>query len=49
MEPIPLRTVRPFVIDEVTLLDLAEDEDFDVTDQIVVSKYLKSKVGFDMP
>ena len=45
MEPISLRTVRPFVIDEVVLEDAAEEEDFDVTDQIVVSKFLKTKVG----
>ncbi|KLO15537.1 DNA repair exonuclease [Schizopora paradoxa] len=45
MEPIPLRTVRPFVIDEVCLLDAAEDEDFDVTDQIVVGKFLRGKVN----
>lgn len=44
MEPIPLRTVRPFVIDEVVLIEAAEEENFDVTDQIAVSKYLKGKV-----
>ena len=44
LEPIPLRTVRPFVIDEVCLLEAAEEEDFDVTDQIVVGKFLRRKV-----
>lgn len=44
MEPIPLRTVRPFVIDDVVLIEAAEEENFDVTDQIAVSKYLKGKV-----
>lgn len=47
MEPIPLRTVRPFVIDEVCLLEAAEDDDFDVTDQIVVGKFLRGKAGID--
>ena len=45
LEPIPLRTVRPFVIDEVMLIEAAEEEGFDVTDQIEVSKFLKGKVG----
>lgn len=45
MEPIPLRTVRPFVIDEVFLIEAAEDEGFDVTDQIEVGKFLKKKVN----
>ena len=44
MEPIPLRTVRPFVIDEVVLIEAAEDENFDVTNQIEVGSYLKKKV-----
>ena len=44
MEPIPLRTVRPFVIDEVVLTEAAEEETFDVNDQIEVSKFLKGKV-----
>ncbi len=43
MEPIPLRTVRPFVIDDVCLMEAAEDDDFDVTDQIVVGKFLRGK------
>ena len=45
MEPIPLRTVRPFVIDEVVLIEEAEDGAFDVTNQIEVGSFLKKKVS----
>ncbi|KAH8112242.1 DNA repair exonuclease [Phellopilus nigrolimitatus] len=45
MDPIPLRTVRPFVIDEVFLIEAAEEEGFDVTDQIEVGKFLRAKVN----
>lgn len=48
MEPIPLRTVRPFVIDDVVLAEAAEEENFDVTDQIAVGKYLRTKVGISL-
>lgn len=44
LDPIPLRTVRPFVMDEVYLQDAAEEEGLDVNDQIEVSKYLKNRV-----
>lgn len=47
LEPIPLRTARPFIIDEVILIEAAEEEGFDVTDRIEVSKYLKGKVRAD--
>ncbi|EEB92451.1 hypothetical protein MPER_09035, partial [Moniliophthora perniciosa FA553] len=43
LSPIPLRTVRPFVIEEVVLTEAAEKEGFDVSDQIAISKYLKGK------
>lgn len=46
MEPLPLRTVRPFVIDDVVLIEAAEDDGFDVNDPIAVSKFLKGKVIF---
>ncbi|KAG7095679.1 meiotic recombination, variant 2 [Marasmius oreades] len=45
LTPIPLRTVRPFVIEEVVLSELADEEGFDVSDQIAISKSLKSKVN----
>jgi double-strand break repair protein MRE11 len=45
MTSIPLRTVRPFVMDEIVLTDVAEEEGFDVTDQIEITKYLKLRVS----
>ncbi|KAI0316569.1 Metallo-dependent phosphatase-like protein [Amylostereum chailletii] len=45
MDPIPLRSVRPFVMDEVVLTEVAEEEGFDVTDQMEVAKYLKLRVN----
>ncbi|KAF9078545.1 Mre11 DNA-binding presumed domain-containing protein [Rhodocollybia butyracea] len=45
MEPIPLRTVRPFVLEEVVLSEIAEEEDLDLSDQIEISKFLKAKVN----
>lgn len=47
MEPLPLRTVRPFVMDEVVLTEVAEEVGFDVTDQMEITKYLKGRVCFD--
>ncbi|KIM54268.1 hypothetical protein SCLCIDRAFT_1222146 [Scleroderma citrinum Foug A] len=44
MKPIPLRTVRPFVLEDVVLSEAAEEEGFDLNDQITVSKFLKSRV-----
>lgn len=44
MKPIPLRTVRPFVLEDVVLSEAAEEEGFDLNDQIAVSKFLKSRV-----
>jgi hypothetical protein len=49
MTPIPLRTVRPFVLEEVVLLEAAEEEGFEAGDQMEVSKFLKSRVcGFSI-
>ncbi|KAJ3764423.1 DNA repair exonuclease [Lentinula raphanica] len=45
IEPLPLRTVRPFVIEEVVLSEVAEEEGFDLSDQIEISKFLKAKVN----
>ena len=44
MTPIPLRTVRPFVIEEVVLNELAEEEGLNLNDQMEITKYLKAKV-----
>ena len=45
MTPIPLRTVRPFVMDGITLTEVAEEEGFDVTNQMEITKYLKLRVN----
>ena len=46
LTPIPLRTVRPFVIDEVRLSEAAEAEGFDLNDRTAVAKFLKEAVGY---
>ncbi|KAF9453323.1 DNA repair exonuclease [Macrolepiota fuliginosa MF-IS2] len=43
--PIPLRTIRPFVIEEISLLSAAEEESFDITDNVEIAKFLKSRVN----
>ena len=45
LTPIPLRSVRPFVIDDVVLSEAAEEEGFDINDKIEVAKFLKQKAG----
>ncbi|KAH6903153.1 DNA repair and meiosis protein Mre11 [Coprinopsis sp. MPI-PUGE-AT-0042] len=45
LTPIPLRTVRPFVIDEVVLEDAAEEEGLDVNDTVEIGKWLRLKVN----
>ncbi|EIW53657.1 DNA repair exonuclease [Trametes versicolor FP-101664 SS1] len=45
LTPIALRSVRPFVIDDVILSDAAEEEGFDINDKIEVTKFLKTKVN----
>lgn len=44
MTPIPLRTVRPFVVDDVCLEIAAEKEGFDLGDKMAITKFLKKKV-----
>ena len=44
MTPIPLRTVRPFVLDDVSLIDAAEDGGFDLNDRMAISKFLRARV-----
>lgn len=44
MEPLPLRTVRPFVIEQVVLNEVADEEGLNISDQMEISKYLKAKV-----
>ncbi len=45
LTPIPLRTVRPFVLGEVILSEAAEDEGFDLNDRMAISKYLRAQVS----
>lgn len=44
MTAIPLRTVRPFVLDECSLEEAAEDEGLDLSDRMEIAKYLKKRV-----
>lgn len=45
MTPIPLRTVRPFVIESVVLSEIAEEEGLNLSNQMEITKYLKNKVN----
>jgi hypothetical protein len=45
MTPITLRTVRPFVIEEVTLSEVAEETGLDLNDQMEITKFLRGKVS----
>jgi len=42
LTPLPLRTVRPFVLEEVVLSD---EEGIDLNDQMEITKFLKAKVN----
>ncbi|THH29504.1 hypothetical protein EUX98_g4702 [Antrodiella citrinella] len=44
MTAIPLRTVRPFVLDDVSLAAAADDEGLDITDRMEIEKFLKKRV-----
>ncbi|KAG6888769.1 meiotic recombination [Termitomyces sp. Mi166 len=45
LTPIPLRTVRPFVVEDVVLSEVAEEEGIDLSDEIEISKFLKTRVN----
>lgn len=45
LKPLPLRTVRPFMLGDVVLAEAAEEEGFDVSDQIAVGKFLRARVS----
>ncbi|CAE6450840.1 unnamed protein product [Rhizoctonia solani] len=45
LTPIPLRTVRPFVLDDVNLSDAAETDGIDITNQVSVMKFLRERVN----
>ncbi|KAF8294829.1 DNA repair exonuclease [Clavulina sp. PMI_390] len=44
LEPIPLRTVRPFIVEDLELASEAEDEGVDLTDSQAVMKFIRSKI-----
>ena len=44
LKPLPLRTARPFVLEEVVLFEIAEEEGFELEDQMEITKYLRSRV-----
>jgi len=44
LKPLPLRTARPFVLEEVVLSEIAEEEGFEPEDQMEITKYLRSRV-----
>ncbi|KIO25507.1 hypothetical protein M407DRAFT_236982 [Tulasnella calospora MUT 4182] len=43
MTPIPLRTVRPFVMEELILSEEAEEHGFSLTDKMEINKFLRSR------
>lgn len=45
LKPLPLRTARPFVLEEVVLSEIAEEEGFELEDQMEIAKYLRSRVN----
>ncbi|KAF9011920.1 DNA repair exonuclease [Cyathus striatus] len=45
LTPIPLRTVRPFVMKDVVLNEIADEEGLNIDDQMEVTKYLKAQVN----
>ena len=45
LEPVPLRTVRPFVLEEIDMLDAAEDDGVDLRDQMSITKFLRARVN----
>lgn len=49
LKPLPLRTVRPFVLEEVVLSEIAEEEGFELEDQMEIAKYLRSRVVIVSP
>lgn len=43
LTPLPLRTVRPFVMESIVLSEIAEEEGLNLSDQMEITKYLKNK------
>lgn len=51
MESIRLRSVRPFLFEELSLISYSEADEgaVDLTTKVKVNKFLKSKVRFTSP
>ena len=45
LTPLPLRTVRPFIIEEIVLSEIADEVGLDLNDQMAITKFLKGKVS----
>lgn len=45
LTPLPLRTVRPFIIEEIVLNEVADEVGLDLNDQMSITKFLKGKVS----
>lgn len=44
LTPIPLRSVRPFLADDLDLAEAAEEENVDLSDTLAVMKFIRTKV-----
>ena len=45
MTPIPLRTVRPFIMEEIILSEVAEEENIMLTDKMAIQMFLRKRVS----
>lgn len=45
IEAVPLHTVRPFVMDDMSLAEEADDAGVDLTDKAAVQKLLRNRVS----
>ena len=45
LTPLPLRTVRPFIIEDIVLSEVADEVGLDLNDQMAITKFLKGKVS----
>lgn len=44
IEPLPLKTVRPFVMRQIAMADAAEDDGLDLENKQKVTEYLRAQV-----
>ncbi|EIW79844.1 DNA repair exonuclease [Coniophora puteana RWD-64-598 SS2] len=45
LKPLALRTVRPFVLEEIILSEIADEENVDLGDQMAITKFLRGRVN----